>query len=51
MLTKEFDEIIKILQDTLEKQLGKEAYQDVLTKSIAIEYIDKVWKGFNCVER
>ena len=51
MLTKEFEEMIETLQDTLEKQIGKEAYQDILSKSIAIEYMDQVWKGFDCVER
>ena len=51
MLTKEFDETIETLQNKLKEQIGKEAYLDVQTKSISIEYIDEIWKGFDCVER
>jgi len=51
MLTKEFDEKIEALQYELEEQLGEEAYRDIQSKTIAIEYIDQIWKGFNCVER
>jgi hypothetical protein len=51
MLTKEFEEMIEVLENDLKMHIGQEEYYHIHTKSVAIEYIDQIWKGSDCVER